>query len=59
MNVADSIAADTLLSRHMLHNVLHLKSSLPEFGKAWLVAAELPANVESGYEQTVMAFAAR
>ena len=43
----------------MLHNVLHLKSSLPEFGKAWLVAAELPASVESGYEQTVMAFAAR
>ena len=39
--------------------MLHVKSSLPELRSASLVATELPANVESGYEQHVLSFAAK
>ena len=59
LDVADVLPDDRLLSRHLLHDVLHLKSTLPELSQAWLVAAELPANVEGGFEQTAMAFAAK
>ena len=55
--VAETALGDGMLSNHLLHDLLHLKSSLPELHAASLVAMELPANVEGGYEQIVLAFA--
>ena len=45
-----------LLGSHLLHNMLHVKSTLPELSAAFAVLAELPANVEKGYEQSVLSF---
>ena len=39
--------------------MLHVKSTLPELRAASLVATELPANVESGFEQLALSFAAK
>ena len=58
-DLAESAFGDSLLSSHLLHDMLHVKSTLPELRAASLVAIELPANVESGYEQTVLSFTTR
>ena len=58
-DLAESAFGNSLLSSHLLHKMLHVKSTLPELQAASLVAIELPANVESGYEQTVLSFTAR
>ena len=59
LNVASEALGNRLLSSHLLHDMLHVKSTLPELNAASLVATELPANVERGYEQYVLSFAAR
>ena len=59
IDIAEAALGPRLLSSHLLHDLLHLKSTLPELHQAALVATELPANVESGYEQSVLAFAVR
>ena len=57
--VAEAALGEKLLRNYILHSLVHVKSSLPEPFAASHVAIELPANVESGYEQRVLAFTAR
>ena len=54
LEVAGTTLGNQLLSSHLLHDMLHLKSTLPELSAASAVLTELPANVESGYEQLVL-----
>ena len=54
--VAEAALGKHLLESYLLHDMLHLKSSLPELKAASYVAIELPANVEGGYEQIVLSF---
>ena len=53
LEVASAALGKRLLSSHLLHDMLHVKSTLPELNAASLVATELPVEVEGGYEQTV------
>ena len=59
LEVAADALGERLLNSHLLHDLLHVKSSLPEISQAWLVAAELPANVEDGFEQLALSFTAK
>ena len=59
LEVAADALGERLLNSHLLHDLLHVKSSLPELSQAWLVAAELPANVEDGFEQLALSFTAK
>ena len=54
--VAEEALGQRLLDSFLLHNVLHVKSPLPELTAASHVAIELPANVEKGFEQLALDF---
>ena len=56
LSVAEEALGQHLLDSFLLHDVLHVKSSLPELGSASHVAIELPANVEKGFEKIALNF---
>ena len=57
--VAEEAFGRHLLDSFLLHDVLRVKSPLPELRAASHVAIELPANVEKGYEQIALNFLER
>ena len=54
--VAEAALGKHLLASYLLHNLVHVKLPLTELFAASHVAIELPANVESGNEQTILSF---
>ena len=57
--VAEAALGEKLLRSYLLHNLVYVKSSLPELSAASHVAIELPANVENGFEEKVLSLVDR
>ena len=57
--VAEAALGKHLFGSYLFHDMVYVKSSLPELLAASSVAIELPANVEGGYEQKILSFVDR
>ena len=57
--IAEAALGEHLLGSYLLHDMVRVKSSLPELSAASHVMVELPGCVEAGYEQLVVSFVNR